>query len=105
MGCKMASDAYLRRRAAAASARGRMMGLASAAARERRALAEDGPVRGERLVRITVEDSLGKGVVFVARQIEGDNGRWSRFCVRGRYPVAASGLGAMVTEVLGNTGR
>jgi len=100
----MASDWYLRRRARAAAERGRKMGLASGEARNRRALESDEPVRGERLVRITVEDSLRPTRVIVARQFEQDEGRWSRFHVQGRFPVSASGLGAFVASAV-DSGR
>jgi len=96
----MASEWYLRRRARAAFERGRKMGLASAEARNRRALESDEPVRGERVVRITVEDSMGKGGVIVARQFEQDGGRWSRFHVRGHYPVGARGIGRIVAKLI-----
>lgn len=77
------------------------MGLASAAARDRRRLESDEPLRGERMVRIVVEDSLGRcSGEIVARQFEQDEGRWSRFCVRGHYPVGARGLGLMVAGMI-----
>jgi hypothetical protein len=100
----VASEWYLRRRARAASERGRQMGLASGEARQRRALESDGPVRGDRVVRITVEDSLRPTRVIVARQFEQDEGRWSRFHVQGRFPVSASGLGALVAGAI-DSGR
>jgi len=76
------------------------MGLASGEARQRRALESDEPRRAERVIRITVEDSLRPTRVIVARQFEQDEGRWSRFHVQGRFPASASGLGALVAVVI-----
>lgn len=74
---------------------------ASAEARNRRALEEAGHVRGERNVRIFIEDSLGQGGVIDARQFEQDEGRWSRFHVRGHYPVLPNGMGKIVAKIIG----
>jgi len=64
----MPSSSYIRRRMREASERGRRMGLASARARERRALESDEPMRGERTVRPVSASGLG---AMVGRMIGG----------------------------------
>ena len=60
------------------------------------------PLRCERVVRITVEDFLRTRSVIVARQVEGDDGRWSRWRVDGMTcrPIGGSGLAVLVREAL-----
>jgi len=72
------------------------------AAKERKREEMGGGVREERVVRITIEDSMRPREVIVARQVEDDVGRFGRFRVDGfcGRPVGWSGLGALVGRLV-----
>lgn len=63
------------------------------------AKAHDGKaVRRVRVVRVTIEDSTAPRTVIEAEQVETDDGRWSRFRLRGIRcrPVGERGLAAII---------
>jgi hypothetical protein len=63
---------------------------------------EGGPVRGVRVVEITIRDSMAPRTIIRAVQREDDEGRWGRFELAGigRRPVGRRGLGEMVAAAV-----
>ncbi len=73
------------------------MGLASGRARaNRRVAGECDARRMERVLRLTIEDSMRP------RQVEGEEGRWSRFRIVGAKcrPKGKTGIGKLVADLI-----
>lgn len=98
----MASTSYLRKQFKRASERGRRMGIASGIARRRALANKQDSIQETRVIEITIRDSHRPMTIIRAKQIEKDDGRWSRLRVDGSTgrPIGRCGLGMKVASAV-----